>query len=243
LDSGRPTLIGAPWRIVSSNDFNADGKTDLLWHNNTTGEAQLWFMNGHAVSGRATVLGDNGKPALIGLPWSIVATNDMNGDSKSDIVWHNASSGETQIWLMSGHQLSTRASVLGTDGRAALVGLPWRIVGARDFNADGKPDLLWHNGTTGETQIWNLDGHKLTGRATVSADNGSAALVGLPWRITGTNDFNQDGSADILWHNGSTGETQMWLLKGYKISGRATVDADRDGGGARVGQPWSVMSH
>jgi hypothetical protein len=34
----------------------------------------------------------------------------------------------------------------------------WRPISTDDFNHDGDPDLLWHNGTTGLTQIWFLKG-------------------------------------------------------------------------------------
>jgi hypothetical protein len=41
-----------------------------------------------------------------------------------------------------------------------------------------------------------MNGYRVSDRATVLEENGKAALVGLPWRIVGTNDFNQDGKAD-----------------------------------------------
>jgi hypothetical protein len=242
-DGGRPALIGPPWRIVGSRDFSGDGKTDVLWHNATTGEVQIWLMNGSLFVGRATVVGETGAAALVGLPWSIVGTGDFNSDRKTDLLWHNGSSGETQIWYMNGAKVSSRATVIGENGRPALVGLPWRIVGTNDFKVDGKSDVLWHNGSTGETQIWFMDGSRVVGRATVVGENGRAAFVGLPWSIAGSNDFDQDGAADILWHNRSTGETQIWFMKGISVVRRATVDATHDGGGARVGPPWSIMNH
>ena len=242
-NGGRPAQIGLPWRIVGSRDFNGDGKTDLLWHNSSTGEPQIWFMNGFGFADRATVVGEDGSPARVGLPWRIVGTNDFDGDRKTDVLWHNSSSGETQIWFMNGFRRTRRENVLGQNGRATLIGLPWSIVGTNDFNVDGKSDLVWHNATTGETQIWFMNGFKFADRATVVGENGRAALVGLPWRIVGTNDFNHDGSADILWHNGTTGETQMWLMKGLSIVRRATVEAPTDGGGAMVGLPWSIINH
>jgi len=250
LDGARPTFIGPPWSIVGSRDFNEDGKTDLLWHNSSSGETQIWHMNGHKVSDRATVLGENGSAAFVGLPWSIVGTNTMNGygNRKPDIIWHNSSSGETQIWNMDDHRVRGRATVLGENGSPAFVGLPWSIVGTNDFNHDGTADILWHNSSTGETQIWNVNrdgngGYRVSSRATVLGENGSAALVGLPWSIVGTNDFNQDGKGDILWYNSSTGETQIWFMNGRSVVRRATVDADLDGGGALVGPPWSIMNH
>jgi hypothetical protein len=87
-----------------------------------------------------------------------------------------------------------------------------------------------------------MNGHQLASRATVVAENGGPVAVGSPWRIAGTNDFDRDGKADILWHNRSTGETQMWFMNGRSIVRRATVDAASDGGGALVGLPWSIMN-
>ena len=241
-DGTQPVHIGPPWHIVGSRDFNGDRKSDVLWHNSSTGETQFWFMDGARLAGRATVVAENGSPIYIGPPWSIVGTSDMNGDRQSDIVWHNSATGETQIWFMNAHRLVGRATVLGENGSAALVGTPWRIAGINDMNGDGKADIVWHNGTTGETQLWFMNGHRLTGRATVIAENGGAIAVGAPWRIVGTNDFNQDGKADIVWHNGSSGETQMWFMNGRSIVHRATVNAAQDGGGAFVGLPWSIMN-
>ncbi len=252
-DGSNPIHIGPPWRIVGSRDFNKthEGRSsDLLWYNSATGETQLWFMDGHVRRDRATVVDERGNAILIGLPWSIVATSDMDKDvqGQSDIVWHNSASGETQVWIMNRHQIVRRATVRDEKGNAMLVSAPWRIVGANDIDGSSRADLVWHNGASGETQVWFMKTHRIVGRATVLGENGRPALVGLPWRVAGTNDFDRDGFADILWHNGSTGEAQLWLMnpptaaRPASVKGRVTVDAASDGGGALVGLPWSIMS-
>src|SRR5215471_5387287 len=197
-------------------------------------------MDGHKVAGRPTVLGEDGQPAFVGLPWSIVGAGDFNRDGNADILWHNALTNETQLWLMDGHKVAGRATVLGEDGQPAFVGLPWSIVGAGDFNRDGNADILWHNALTNETQLWLMDGHKVAGRPTVLGEDGQPAFVGLPWSIVGAGDFNRDGNADILWHNADTNETQLWLMDGHKVAGRATVLGE-DGQPAFVGLPWSIV--
>ena len=243
-EHGKFIPIGLPWRIVGSSDFNFDKRTDILWYNESTGESQIWYMNpsGHRLEGRATVFGLDGKPAFIGPPFSIVGAEDMNGDGYADIIWHNAQSGETQIWYMNSRNLSDRGTVLWEDGvKAALVGLPWRIVSSGDFNRDGRQDLLWHNEQSGETQIWHMNGHRLTGRGTVLGENGAPVFIGPPFSIRMAADFNTDGFADILWHNAQTGELQLWMMNGRQVARRQTVDAALDGGGAFVGPPWSIM--
>jgi hypothetical protein len=241
----QPARIGPPFRIVASRDFNGDGKADILWHNGATGETQIWFMDGHRLADRATVaLAESGAAMLVGLPWSIVATSDINRDGRSDIVWHNAATGETQVWLMDRHRIKDRVTVQDEHGRPMFVGAPWRIVGSNDMSYDGWADLVWHNAATGETQVWVMLGHRIVDRRTVLAENGRPFLVGLPYRIAGTDDYNQDGSADILWHNDTTGETQIWFMRKTRVARRATVDAVYDGEGIPlVGLPWRIAAN
>jgi hypothetical protein len=65
------------------------------------------------------------------------ASNDFNSDGSGDILWHNASTGESQVWHMSGSSRISRATIMDDARRPALIGPPWRIVGSRDFNNDG----------------------------------------------------------------------------------------------------------
>ena len=49
------------------------------------------------------------------------------------------------------------------------------------------------------------------------------ANVSLDWDIAGTGDFNNDGYADILWRNHTTGDVAIWLMNGTSISSGAIV--------------------
>ena len=44
-----PRVANTAWRIVSSSDFNGDGRVDLLWQSGNTDEAAIWIMNGFNV--------------------------------------------------------------------------------------------------------------------------------------------------------------------------------------------------
>lgn len=92
-------------------------------------------MERERCTGRATVIGEDGKPALVGPPFSIVGTGDFTGDGVTDIVWHNSDTGEVQLWFTKGGRVTGRATVLGEDGKAALVGLPFSIVGTGHYAA------------------------------------------------------------------------------------------------------------
>jgi hypothetical protein len=111
--------------------------------------------------------------------------------------------GAAALWLMNGAAISLSGS-LGT------IPTSWQIVGQRDFNADGKRDLLWRDSTTNTVAIWLMNG------ATVS-QTGSLGTVPSNWSIVGTGDFNGDGRGDILWRDSATGTVAIWLLNGLSI--------------------------
>ncbi len=259
-EAGNPILIGLPWRIVASRDFNRDDRTDILWYNESTGELQIWLMNGWQIGGhfqtwltdgslvssRVPIFNENGTRTFIGPPWRVAAANDMDGNGYADIVWHNASTGETQIWFMNGSRIWWRSTVRDENNVPIFVGYPWTIVASDDMNQDRRADIVWHNDASGETQVWYMNSSRITGRQTVRWENyyAGAALVGWPWRITSVNDFDGNRVGDIVWHNASTGETQVWFMNVGSILRRATVDPWRDGGDAQfVGEPWRIMPH
>jgi hypothetical protein len=77
-------------------------------------------------------------------------------------VWENTSTGERVIWLMNG---TTRASTAMT----TPVATAWRIVGAADFNADTKPDLVFENPSTKARAVWYMNGTTKSGSANFAA--------------------------------------------------------------------------
>ena len=36
------------WQVAATADYNADGYTDVVWHNSLTGQVQLWLMGGNS---------------------------------------------------------------------------------------------------------------------------------------------------------------------------------------------------
>jgi subtilase family serine protease len=150
-------------------------------------------------------------------PAVFAATQDFNGDCRSDILWRNSSTEQVYEWLMNG----TTYSGSGSPGSPTS---DWVIQGAGDFNGDGKADILWRNTTTGEVFIWLMNGTTFT-------SSGSLGYVSSDWTIAGVGDFNGDGKADILWQN-SSGEIYLWLMNGTTIAGGGIVN--------NVSPGWSV---
>jgi Domain of unknown function (DUF4347)/FG-GAP-like repeat len=129
---------------------------------------------------------------------------DFNGDGKADILWHNAVTGETGLWLMDG---ATRI------GAAFLLTIEpeWYIEKLADFDGNGQGDILWRNPNTQQVAIWHMNG-------TTIAEGEYLFNEGQDWQVTGSGDFNGDGKADLLWRNTNSGENAVWLIDGAKFS-------------------------
>src|SRR5208282_4401138 len=156
-------------------------------------DGALWFTEANPESSNGNKIG---RLAVT------VNTHDFNGDGYSDITWRDTS-GDVAIWLMNGTSiLNPTASYVATVSPST-----WSIVGQRDFNGDGKADILWHD-TSGDVAIWEMNG------ATILNPTATyVATVSTAWSIVGTGDFNGDGRADLLWHD-TSGDVAIWLMNG-----------------------------
>jgi uncharacterized delta-60 repeat protein len=143
-------------------------------------------------------------------PIVVPVSNDLDGNSKSDLLFRNTSTGQISAWLMNG---STATSTAGLVSPGA-----WTITHTADFNNDGKSDLLFRN-DDGSVTLWLMNGLSVMS---------SAGLIGPDpnWRVTHVGDFNGDGKADILWRN-TNGAVTLWLMDGTTIlSSAGLIGAD-----------------
>jgi uncharacterized membrane protein len=83
----------------------------------------------------------------------------------------------------------------------------------KDFNRDGKSDILWYHGASGRVNTWLLDGTGVIANPDLSWQ--VAASTG--WQAKGVGDFNSDGNADVLWYHPATGRVNTWLLDGTSV--------------------------
>ncbi|MGC7100731.1 FG-GAP repeat domain-containing protein [Amycolatopsis lurida] len=199
------------WRVVGGGDFNNDFTSDVLWHNATTGELSAWILDGKGTVTSALKLDWTCGPACAS-QWKAVAIGDFNADNKSDIVWHNASTGAVGTWLLDGKgHVTGDPSLSWTCGPGCAN--QWKVAGAGDLNEDNLDDLLWHNATTGEVSAWLTNGKQtVTGALKLSWTCGPDCAN--QWKIVAVNDFGNDFKNDVAWHNATTGEVATWTLDG-----------------------------
>jgi Immunoglobulin domain/FG-GAP-like repeat/Matrixin len=197
---GRPIFLTAQ---TAHADFNADGQTDIIWQNSTTGDRSISLMNG-------TTLVSTVSLGTFPAEWVISGAGDFNNDEKPDLVWTNTTTGERTVWLMDG------TTKISTVPLATVPGY-WLISAIGDFNFDGKPDLVWTNTLTGERSIWLLNG-------TVFGSGVSLGTIPTAWKIGTTADMNGDGKTDLVWQNTSTGERSVWLMNGGIFTAGLALD-------------------
>jgi calcineurin-like phosphoesterase family protein/purple acid phosphatase-like protein/VCBS repeat protein/FG-GAP repeat protein len=182
---------------IAAQDFNIDGKSDIVWRNTSTGASAVWLMNGVNIV-------STGFPGVASLSWQIAGGGDLNGDGKSDLVWRNSNSGAVSVWFMNG------TTILST-GFPSGAPLVWQIAGVGDLNGDGKADLVWRNTSSGAVAVWIMNGTTIT-------STGFPGSVPLDWVIKQVGDLNGDGKADLVWRKNSTGAVAVWLMNGATIT-------------------------
>src|SRR5205814_386957 len=75
------------------------------------------------------------------------ASNDFNGDGRSDILWRN-DTGQITDWLG-----TSTGGFLSSTTFSTFVPASWHVVGTGDFNGDGRDDILWRN-DNGQLTDW-----------------------------------------------------------------------------------------
>jgi FG-GAP-like repeat len=183
------------------NDFNGDGKSDLLWRS-TGGDTYIYHLNSFSVS-------PEGSVRNVTTDWNVAGTGDFNSDGKSDIVWRNSNSGEAYIYQQNG------LTVIA-EGSLGLIPANITISAVADFNGDGISEILCRDNSNGNVLLSNVNGFSLSPASVVRN-------VSLDWQIAGTGDFNGDNNADVLWRNSNTGDVYTYLMNGTAVIGEGIV--------------------
>ena len=189
-----PTLVIAAPIGRTVTDFNNDGKSDILYRNNSTGQVYRLLMNGFGVV--------NASPAYTepNTAWKVIADADFDGDGVSDLLWRNTATGQVFMQPFAASGLPVGGTVFYTEPSSA-----WKIVHTPDLDGDGRADLLWYNTSTGQVFAMLMNGAAIKAQGMVYTEPNTA------WSIAVVGDFSGSGKANQLaWRNSVTG--QLYLM-------------------------------
>ncbi|MFO1412555.1 MAG: FG-GAP-like repeat-containing protein [Burkholderiales bacterium] len=197
-----PPGVPTSWTAMATGDVNGDGVPDVVWFDAATGQVAVWLMTSPSAVGSTTF------PASVGAGsgWGLSAVGDVNGDGRADIVWRNAGTGQTLVWLMNAS--GTIASTLNL----GIVPLAYALVGVGDFNGDGTRDLLWFRASDGVVVMYLMAAN---GTFTTAFPGAVGPGTWVPVRI---GDFDGDGKADIFWRDSTSGTTAVWYQNGGTVA-------------------------
>jgi hypothetical protein len=146
----------------------------------------------------------------------LIADNTFVNDDSTKTVFAHNQSGNPDFTVANNTISGLKTTILTGQGTvidptaapaqpsAAVVHRP----GARDFDGDGKDDLLVMSTVGSNVQIALLNG---------TAKQSSVTLTGpaaTGWTALLTGDFNGDGKTDILWQNNATQVVQIYTMSG-----------------------------
>jgi ELWxxDGT repeat protein len=184
--NNNPIVVGTPWFLEGAADFNYDGLSDLVWYNNSTGQINIWYLNGNKYSSYGTVSTTVGSPSQ----WLMQGgAGDMNGDNKPDLIWKNTTTGAGTIWLLNGLTYSTFTSL------PTIADLNWSMNGNADFTQDGKTDILWHNSSTGQNVVWTMNGTSYVSSTYIQTSGDTSYYARAPYLFENGSPLNYDLAA------------------------------------------------
>jgi hypothetical protein len=199
---------------VAADDFNGDGKLDLVVANSGSNNVSVLLGNGDGTFQAAVNYDAGSNPQF-------VAVGDFNADGKLDLAVVNGSSGIGSVSILLGKGDGTFQAAVSYG-----VGLQPISVAVADFNGDGKLDLAVVNMSTSNGSVSVLLGKgDGTFQAASSFDVGT-----FPFSVA-VGDFNGDDKLDLAVVNFGSGTVSVLLGNG---DGTFQAAVDYGGGNAPV---------
>ena len=151
--------------------------------------------------------------ALLGALGKVIATPDLDGDGKGDLIWQSPNTGMVSFWLLDA------SSSLGIRGKGVLLptlDVSTKFVGYGKFGTTNV--LIWQNTVYGTIQVWQLDSTNLRIASIVNYTNPAAGM-----KVVAVGDLDNDGNADLVLQDPSTGNVNYALLTSAGFGKTGTV--------------------
>ncbi len=240
--------LPADWSVKSVADFNGDGHSDILVQH--TDGTLFVMITESAVSPVQVSVALSDSPGSVPAGWTVKGANDSNGDGTADVLAINDTTAQTWIYITNSDGVSFDSAASDSP---VTIPSGWFVVGAGDFNGDGRNDLVVENSVphaaNGTYQLWvfitNADGISFSSTA-----SGSPAAVPPDWEYVAGGEFTPDTvsgdymvqkvaggagegmlyvyatNADGVSYNASASALSVTLPAGFEVEALADFNAD-----------------
>ncbi|HEY6173220.1 MAG TPA: trypsin-like serine protease [Kofleriaceae bacterium] len=213
-----PGVVDDSLQLVTSGDFDADGRDDLLWRNvgagPSHGQISIWYDASTS---------HTGNPGTVPDSVQVLGTGDFDFDGHSDVLFRDSSTAEVFAWMS------------GDPGRTWHIEhrdiSEWQFVGTGNFfgfATSARGEIMWKriggSGPIGELSMI-YPGILGDGHTELPATSDQLAYS-ASHKIQGIGDFDGNGSDDLLWR-GTDGTLSIWYMGGiisFRTTGPFAID-------------------
>lgn len=187
------------------------GVTGVLYQD-TNGSIDIWEFKPNSIATPSEFFIQTLDPT-----WHAVASADFNGDGIPDQLFQSSTNNSIDIWTSNALNPSHPIAETVIQGSQNL-DPSWHIVGAADFNGDGKADILFQNSGNNAVDVWLMNGPTVTTFGPILTTGSDPN-----WKVVGTGDFNGPGQTDILFQNSGNGAVDVWTMNGATVASYGPV--------------------
>jgi hypothetical protein len=192
------------WTDIVIGRFTNSAYSDLLFYNKATG---AWHIErtdglGHLNALIPTTYYGVAPNGIAGTNWTTIVAGHFAGDSYSNLLFYDASSGISQIYRTDGNgNIFLLTSNIWSQG--------WSSVVPATLDSDEYTDLLFYNGTSGQVVMQNIN--RL---GQLAFPYFTQYSLEPNWTATVSGNFNGDAFSDVLLYNATSGASRFYSTDG-----------------------------